>query len=530
MKDRRGGLWLDAAVAGAAAGVLAEVLVYRLNPEVTQAPGPILMGVPPWASWGALGFGLPLLLAAAVFRRLLHREGGWWVPELAALAYLVAAVMSNVNSGLHEFLLSPSAQRVMQQDAVTWGGGVLLVLVGGHLVRRRGATPGLRYGFAVVILVLPLVRLLSQSTPPGVPLEVEARPIGIPDRRLVVIGIEGLDVGVLLGPATDARFQSLAELKVAGSWGAIEPHRPHLRRSAWTSLATGTYPERHGVKSDWGWLLPWQPQAPLRLLPWTPSGSRLILPWGLADRVTPAPASVPPLWERIRLSGVATSVFGWPGEWSSEGRFDPPAAADVAGFAPDVTSSIGWMLETFPNRGAVVRDALASDEVRVVAAVAALQSGADQVWLHLDGLAVARAELEPIKPRHTREREVVALALQVLDDQLMTVLTAAGTGATVALVTPYGLAPPDSWERLQRLLGGGDEWRTSAETCPPGLVMLSGAGVNRNRRLDGVRLPDIAPTLCYLVGLPVAQYMQGRVVVDAIEPSFLEDHPLRVID
>ena len=530
MKDRRGGLWLDAAVAGAAAGILAEVLVYRLNPEVTQAPGPILAGVPLWASWGALGFGLPLLLAAAVVRRLLHRGGGWWVPELAAMAYLVAAVMSNVNSGLHEYLLSPSAQRVMQQDAVTWGVGGLLILVGGHLVRRWGAAPGLRYGFAVVILVLPLVRLLSQSTPPGVPLQVEAEPIGIPDRRLVVIGIEGLDVGVLLGPATDARFQSLEELRVAGSWGAIEPHRPHLRRSAWTSLATGTYPERHGVKADWGWLLPWQPQAPLRLLPWTPSGSRLILPWGLAERVTPAPASLPPLWERIQLSGVATSVIGWPGEWSSEFRSALPVATAVTEFDPDVSSSINWMLETFPNRGALVRDALSSDEARVVAAVAALESGADQVWLHLEGLAAARIELEPLKPRHTREREVIALALEVMDDQLMEVLAAAGPGATVALVTPYGLAPPDSWERLQRLLGAGYEWRMSAETCPPGLVMLSGPGVNRNRRLDGVRLPDVAPTLCYLVGLPVAQYMQGRVIVDAVEPSFLEDHPLRVID
>ena len=446
------------------------------------------------------------------------------------MAYLMAGVVSNLNGGLHEHLLSPSAQRVMQQDAVAWGAGVLLALLGGNLVRRRGSAPGLRYGFAVALMLLPLVRLLSQSTPPGVPLQVAARPIGVPEHRLVVVGVEGMDLGVLLGPATDARFQSLRALRLAGSWGPLVPHRPHLRGSAWTSLATGTYPDRHGLKSHWGWLLPWQPQAPLRLLPWTPSGSRLILPWGLAERVRPPSASVPPLWERIRLSGVPTAVFGWPGEWSPEVRFATPTSLDMGSLDADVQSSIRWTLETFPGRGAVVRDALISDAGRVAAAVEALESGADQVWLHLEALAAARIELEPLKPRHNREREVIALALQLMDDQLREVLAAAGDGATVALVAPYGLSPPSSWERLQRLLGAGGDWRTSAETCPPGLLLLKGPGVKQDRRLDGADLPDLAPTLCYLVGLPVAQYMQGRVVVEAVEPEFLEQHPLRVID
>lgn len=530
MKERRGRLWIDAAVAGGAAGILAEVMVYRLNPEVTQAPGPILVGVPLWATWGAIGFGLPLLLAAALVRRLLPRKVDWWLPEMTAVAYLVAAMMSNLNSGLHEFLLSPSAQRVMQQDAAVWVGGVLLAVLVGSFVRRRGRGPGVRYGVAAVLVLLPLVRLLFQTTPPGAPLQVEARPIGVLERRLVVVGVEGLDLGVLLGPATDARFEHLTAFRLSSSWGPMEPHRPHLRRSAWTSLATGTYPERHGLKSHWAWLLPWQPQAPLRLLPWTPSGSRLILPWGLAERVTPPPASVPPLWERIRLSGATTAVFDWPGEWPSEAPSDAPPVAVATGFDPDIRSSLQWMLDSFPDRGAVVREAVLADAGRVAGAVAALAAGVDQVWLLLDGLSTARKELEPLKPRHTREREVIALALQVMDDQLGQIVAAAGPDATVALVTPYGLAPPDSWERLQRLLGARDDWRASAEACPPGVVLLKGPGVIRDRRLEGTRLPDLAPTLCYLVGLPVAQYMQGRLMIEAVDPAYLANHPLRVVD
>ena len=90
MKERRGRLWLDAAVAGATAGILAEVMVFRLNPEVAPAAGSILVGALMWATWGMLGFGLPFLAVAALVRGILKRRGGWAVPELVAVSYLVA--------------------------------------------------------------------------------------------------------------------------------------------------------------------------------------------------------------------------------------------------------------------------------------------------------------------------------------------------------------------------------------------------------------------------------------------------------
>jgi hypothetical protein len=41
-------------------------------------------------------------------------------------------------------------------------------------------------------------------------------------------------------------------------------------------------------------------------------------------------------------------------------------------------------------------------------------------------------------------------------------------------------------------------------------------------------LPDVVPTLCYLLGLPVAQYMEGEVIVDAVDTGYLTTHPLVV--
>jgi len=530
MAERHRRLWVDAAAAGAAAGVLAEVMVFRLNPEVPQHARVVLIGAPLWATWGALGFGLPLLALGAGVRALLRRRDAWLAPELTALAYLAAAVMCSVNADLHEFLLSAGALRILAQDAVAWAVGLALALLGGAAVRRAGAPTRLRVAFAAVAIALPLARMLLQPTPPGFPLEVAARPIGAPAQRLLVVGVEGLDATVLLGRVDDTRAPQLAALERRGCWGPLTPHRPHLRQSAWTSTAIGSYPGRHGVKWKRGWLLPWLPGEPLRLLPWTPQGSRLILPWGLAREVTPPAASVPPLWERLRASGVPTAAVDWPGIWGATVTLEPWRAADRQDLEPSVRSSLEWALEPFPEQAEAVWRAVGEDRGRVAAAVAALEAGAGDVWVHLEGLSVARRELEPLKPRHTREREVVELALQLVDDHLGALLAAAGDDATVAVVAPYGLAPPTPWERLQRLLGLGGTWRVSPNTNPDGVLLLAGPGVAAGQRFAGARLADVAPTLCYLLGLPTAQYMEGGIIVDAIAPEFLATQPLRVAE
>jgi hypothetical protein len=256
----------------------------------------------------------------------------------------------------------------------------------------------------------------------------------------------------------------------------------------------------------------------------------MILPWSVADRVEPPAASVPPLWERIRASGATTAVFDWPGIWGPEVELEDAPEAGLQRLDRELRSSLDWALEPFPERGEAIWKSIAADLGRVAGAVAAMEGGARNVWLNLESLSTARRELEPIKAMHTREREVQDLVFEIVDAQLGILLEAAGPEATVAVLSPYGLAPPDSLERLRRLLGVGDDWRSSADTCPDGLLLLAGEGVPENERFSAARMADVAPTFCYLLGLPVPQYMEGGIIVDAVEADFLRRHPLRVVD
>lgn len=500
----------------------------RLNPEVAQPLGAIAIGAVLWATWGALIAGIPIVLFQLLLRRLRPQSRSWPAPTLLTLVYLAAGVLGWVNTDLHLHLLSDTARRVVLQDAVAWFLGAVLALVVGTALRRTEASTPWRIAFAVMMVLLPAGRLVVRPTTSAQPLALVAEPIGSPTRPVLMIGVEGLDVPVLLTHSGEGRTPALSRFMNEGSWGTAQPYEPFLRQSYWTSVATGAYPGAHGVKAHWGWNLPWLEDT-LRLMPWTPQGSRLILPWSLARRVTPPPASVPALWERMRISGVATEVIGWPGFWEDwSGVTDVDFDATPIGLDDGLHSALRTALEGFPTESREVWSAINRDQARVARAVESLGAGSASLWIHLHALAKTRELLEPLKPRHTGEREVVELLMELLDNQLGRLLVAAPPDALIVLVSPYGLSPPSSYERLRRLVGIGDDWRTSGDKCWDGVMMILGRGVVSGRQYQDIPLTDVVPTACYLLGLPLAQYMEGSVVIEAVDTEYLSTNPLMV--
>ncbi len=524
----------DALALGASAGLLQLILLLRLNPELDLSAAVLAGAVMLWASWGLPTAGLPLLAAALIARRVRpasERARSWPMPELGFAVFVLAAVTSRVNADLHPEFLSGRGQRTLGQDAVAWLVAGLLVLFAGIAVRRRGAPPWGRVVFAVVAIGLPLLRISFQPTPLREAETVAARRLGAPERALVVLGIDGLDASVLLPAAGSRRYPALARLVDEGAWGPVDAYLPFLRQSLWTTLATGTYPRRHGLTSRWRWELAWPRDLSFQLLPWPQLGSGWVMPWGLARRRQPAPPAIPALWDRFTASGIDTEVWDWPGSWPagavSRRTAWPPATALLD---PVTVASLDTVLEPFPDLRENVLRAVEGDLGRMGAAADALERGAGSVWVHLRMVAEMRRRFESLDPRDSAERAVWDLLLEILDDRFGALVARLPPGTLVAVASPYGFAAPGPAESLKRLLGIGGGWRTSPEGSPDGVLVLSGEGVVAGHRVERAQLADVAPTLCYLIGLPVAQYMEGRVMLDAIDPAYLASHPLQVVD
>jgi hypothetical protein len=410
--------------------------------------------------------------------------------------------------------------------------GALLALAAGVLVRRAGSTRALRIAFAGFFALLPLVRLAGQPTPPQSPARDRPRPLGTPERALVMVAVEGLDSELLIDGAAQPSTPTLRELVDTGSWGPLDAFEPYLRWSLWTTLATGTEPGLHGVKAHRAWRLSPVFDGVLRLLPWTPQGSRHILPWWAADMVRPPASGVPALWARLRASGAATTVIEWPGVWPEE---DEPVAVRRQPGTPEapataIESDIGEALAAFPDQRPAVVEALRRDRITVARAVEALQAGSDNLWIHLGSVLAVRENLEPLRPTHTRERRLRHLMMELVDAHVTQLLSAAPSDCLLVIVSPYGVSPPDVWERWRRLIGSGGDWRTSPLGCPDGVLLLAGRGVRAGHRVPEASITDVAPTVCYLLGLPIVQSMEGRVILDAMQPSWVESHPLHVVN
>lgn len=60
---------------------------------------------------------------------------------------------------------------------------------------------------------------------------------------------------------------------------------------------------------------------------------------------------------------------------------------------------------------------------------------------------------------------------------------------------------------------------------PQGIIILWGEKVKRGETIEGARIIDLAPTILYLMGLPIPVDMDGRALTEALKPEFVSQNP-----
>ncbi|MCX7894611.1 MAG: alkaline phosphatase family protein [Thermoanaerobaculum sp.] len=523
---RRRLLWSLAA--GFAAGVGLASLQLLLWWHITPSVRPALLASLAWGSWGALwlGGGGFLLWELGSFLQTLGRRGRrpqGTFPFL--LGALMVAGVALYNRDVLRQLLPPAHRQALAVVAVF----ALLWAVAWVLARRRRPLQAALLAVWVFGVWWPWWGVGQQGDQQGgvkTPWVWKAEPT--PRRALVVVW-EGADLAWLLPQVDGGVMPFLQSLWPRGSWGQLRTVSPFSRAASLVTWATGCSPVRHRVVARRAYRISFLSREPVNLLLRGPWPTPHQLPWRLWERAAPPQPEQPTLWEVLPALGVPTALVGWPFPTR-------PTAAQVAG--PEWVHGETPLLEAEWQRA--VMEAVGQDARRRTATLRALgvaaEVGVRAVLLAGDGktqVLIVHLDLPArLRPLWSGSDSggVLPLTAQFLDGQLARLWQLFADDQTLLLLlSPYGMAPPSSWDRLLANVGLTGQWPVSPKNSPDGFFFLYGRGVASGVRVRGGRTADLVPTLMYLLDLPVAKSLSGRVLLAAVDERWAANVPLRLV-
>lgn len=517
-----------ALVAGFFSGIGLAALQLLLWPQVMPSVKRAFLATIAWGSWSALWlgvFGFVVWELLAFLGRLFGRRPRWprlWAAMAAAGLWVAGVAVFNQEATRD---LLPAAHR--QALGVVAALGVLWAVAWAAARHRRPSW--------LTAALLSLWGLgvwwpwwgaqqaagVRESAPPSRPLSWDLQP---KPRRALVVVWEGADVPWLF-PLMDGGLMPFLQTQwPRGSWGHLRTVEPFSRTAALATWVTGCSPVRHKVVGRRAYRLPFLADVPVSLLLKGPWPSPHQLPWRLWQRAAPSPPHEPTLWEALEGLGVRSTVVGWPFPWggvASGTPWEQPPPLDPSWQAAIDEAVSGDTPKASPTRRAF---ALAA-EAGLQAAVAVREHRPQVLVVHVD----LPARLRPLWAGED-PGGVLPLAAQFLDSQLADLWALFGDATThLLVVSPYGMAPPRPWDRLLANVGLTGKWPVSPKDSPDGFFFLLGPGVTAGGRVRGARAADVMPTLLYLLELPVAKRLSGRVLLTAVDETWAASVPLRLV-
>jgi len=409
----------------------------------------------------------------------------------------------------------------------------------------------------LILIVVPLA-----CAAPAVPDPVQEIVVGPAAGPLLLVGMDGATFDLIDPLLETGRLPNLAALIEQGCRTPLETLEPTVSPAIWTTIATGKLPEEHGIYGFEG----------------VPGQSMTTLP-------TSGMRQVRAFWNLLSEHGRSVGVSGWWATWPAE-QVNGYVVSDRMSYtrmeaATSLESrSLGnvYPLELATEVVPLVRSpgSITAEEVRRFMplsdeGVRDLVVGADYAhghflpefkYVYLSDLSTAEIAVRLLETHPTDVTAVGFYGIDVIshltwhfmepenfddyaisaegirkfgklieryyeysDELLGRLLAAAPENATVIVFSDHGFGPSGRlpWS------GGHGALTPGAPVAPDGILILAGTAMVAGARLERASVLDLLPTLLHLQGLPVAEDMPGRVLVEAIDPEFMARSPVRTI-
>jgi len=387
--------------------------------------------------------------------------------------------------------------------------------------------------------------------------------------RVVIFGVDGADWQVIEPLVARGRLPHFKRLIDEGATGTLMSMQPSASPSLWTTIATGVRPERHGIH---GFVV-------------EGGGSPGDAARGEEGRVEPAtrredvrPVTsgmrrAPAFWNILPRYGRKVGVVGWLVTWPAE----PTNGYIVSSYLPYIynwstgrplkgTIVSGIPKQTFPEalagelaaekvKPADIRPdmvlrfyepdrvrtlsqddrecvegflwSLACDETyRRIGLRLFEKYPVDLFAIYFGGVDVSSHRFwkfaHPdamdygVRPDEAAALGGVIDAYYVYVDGLLgEYLDRVGKETTLVVLSDHG---------FKAVLFPGKPM-TSGHHRMEGVLALYGRGVRRGGKFEGAGLLDVLPTVFRLLDVPIARDLEGKVLLQALDPEFARVHP-----
>jgi Type I phosphodiesterase / nucleotide pyrophosphatase len=573
-------------IGGALFGAYVAVLVLQLNPMVQlNSLASVRLMLTWWTFYGI--HAAAFFYALIVLRQLLAdevRSPGWLSLRLIAVfgtfAVSLSALVTWLNLRGFGSVLGPDAASRMTEGALVLsvcaaacGSLAILQLI---LKRGRGLAASAFGAVLLVSLIWPLV-LRGPGVPVPLPRHVRTpaeAPFIQSSARVSMILLDGAALDFIATNAAGGRFPHFGRLLEMGAVMHLATLRPTQPAAVWTAVATGKLPYKTGIYSAARYVVPGSGQ-PLDLLPDFCFAQALVR-FGLIEEVAHASDAVRarPLWELLSSFGIATGVIDWPLTYPAhpvhgylisdellrrDGSSvlatlgdEPPLAwpADVLEearaaqlrAAPDAASvalAARRAAGTPPRDGATAANPLAIDaasaqlaldlgDSRPVQFAAVRYPGIDAVGHYYLRYATPRAFGDVSDEERLKFGRVLEQYYTYVDGLVGRAMNALGPDDLLLVVSGFGMEPLSLGKRVLERLTGDPDVGGSHERAPDGFVAAYGRRVATGN-FPRASVVDIAPTVLYFLGLPIARDLDGFARTDIFDPGFTADRPITFI-
>ena len=130
-------------------------------------------------------------------------------------------------------------------------------------------------------------------------------------------------------------------------------------------------------------------------------------------------------------------------------------------------------------------------------------------------------------PEEERRRfsQVIDRYYAFIDGEIGAALDAIAPGDLLVVVSGFGMQPLNPIKQAIGRLLGDPSFSGTHERAPDGFLLAYGAAAEPGRRQRG-SIVDVAPTLLYFLGLPVARDMDGFARADLFTRAFTAERPM----